>query len=69
MSDEQYLTQARFASQAQTLLDKSDKTLLRCLEHGITPSAELLAYRVALRQVVVGTLSTIPTIPAYQVGT
>jgi fructose-1-phosphate kinase PfkB-like protein len=63
------LTQARFASQAQTLLDKSDKTLLRCLEHGITPSAELLAYRVALRQVVGGTLSTIPTIPAYQVGT
>jgi hypothetical protein len=61
--------QTKLAAQAQGLLDKSDTALLRCLEHGITPSVELLAYRVSLRQVISGTSSTIPVIPAYQAGT
>ena len=63
------LAQARFAAQAQSLLDKSDTTMLRCFEHGITPSAEWLAYRTALRQVIAGKSSILPAIPSYQVGT
>lgn len=61
--------QAQLKSQAQTALDKSDVTLLRCLEQGVAIPAEWVTYRAALRQVVQGTLSTLPAQPTYPAGT
>ncbi|MGD0973557.1 MAG: hypothetical protein ABR866_05680 [Candidatus Korobacteraceae bacterium] len=61
--------QAKLAAQAQALLDKSDVTMLRCFEHAVAPPTEWVTYRAALRQVVAGTLSAIPSTPAYPTGT
>jgi hypothetical protein len=61
--------QAQLAAQAQALLDKSDKTMLRCFEHAVTPPAAWVTYRAALRSVINGSLSAVPTTPAYPAGT
>jgi hypothetical protein len=61
--------QAQLAVQAQTLLDKSDVTMLRCFEHGVTPPAVWVIYRASLRSVIDGSASAIPATPAYPAGT
>jgi hypothetical protein len=60
--------QASLVAQAQAALTKSDITLVRCLEHGITPPAAWVSYRAELRQVINGTLTIMPTQPSYPSG-
>ena len=61
------------AIQAQTLLDKTDITVLRCYSAGVAVPAEWQAYRVALRAIVTGkdtTSTSLPTAPqTYPAGT
>ncbi len=52
------------AYQAQTALTASDQVLLRCVEHGMAVPPDWQAYRSALRAVVAGTASVLPTAPA-----
>ena len=54
---------------AQTALDKSDVTLIRCAENGVVVPLEWAAYRKALRSVISGAASIMPTQPAYPAGT
>ena len=57
---------------AQTALNKSDVTIIRCVSAGVTVPAAWQTYRVALRAIVGGTdtVSTaLPTRPAYPSGT
>jgi hypothetical protein len=61
-------TAARLKADAQTALDASDVTVLRCIEHDIVLPSEWVTYRTSLRAVVNGTSSTIPTRPAYPAG-
>lgn len=54
---------------AQTALDASDLTMLRCVENAAAVPAEWRTYRAALR-VIVGTgAGPLPTRPAYPTGT
>lgn len=66
-----------YKANAQAALDRSDTTLLRCVEAGVTVPADWASYRKALR-VVVGTATApsgwtaetaLPTQPAYPSGT
>lgn len=59
---------AQLSAQAQDALSKSDVTMLRCIEHGITIPTAWVTYRAQLRQVVAGTLTTLPTQPSYPSG-
>jgi hypothetical protein len=59
---------AQLAAQAQTELTKSDVTMIRCIEHGVAIPAAWVTYRAELRQVINGTLTTMPTQPAYPAG-
>jgi hypothetical protein len=63
--------QAKFqlTMQAQTLLDKSDVTLLRCVENGVAIPVEWVTYRKSLRAVIKGTSSVISDTPVYPAGT
>jgi hypothetical protein len=56
---------------AQTALDKSDVTIIRCYEHAVAVPSEWTAYRAALRAIVAGgsTTGALPTMPTYPVGT
>jgi hypothetical protein len=56
---------------AQTALDKSDVTIIRCYEHAVAVPAQWTAYRAALRAIVAGdsTPGALPTMPTYPVGT
>ena len=55
--------------QAQTALDKSDITILRCYEKSVAVPPEWVAYRTTLRTVIIGASTTIPTMPNYPAGT
>jgi hypothetical protein len=55
--------------QAQTLLDKSDVTLMRCVEKKVSFPDEWVSYRDNLRLVISGKLSVIPTSPNFPAGT
>lgn len=57
------------STQAQNLLKKSDITVLRCFSAGISLPAEWQQYRINLRGVIDGTITTLPTTPAYPQGT
>jgi hypothetical protein len=55
---------------AQAALDASDRTVLRCYEHGIAVPSEWQSYRAALRAIVSGTstATALPAIPAFPAG-
>jgi hypothetical protein len=63
------IAKAALIEQAQSLLDKSDITILRCVSAQVTVPAEWQTYRVALRSIVSSGAGTIPTRPNYPVGT
>jgi hypothetical protein len=57
---------------AQQALHKSDVTVLRCVESGVSVPAAWKAYREALRAIVAapnGTVETLPPAPAFPKGT
>jgi hypothetical protein len=54
-------------AQAQAALDRSDETMIRQYEEGNPAPAAWVAYREALRAVVAGTSTSLPTQPAYPV--
>lgn len=59
-------------SQAQTALDASEITMIRCVENSVTVPAAWATYRKALRAILNGTDTTstsLPTRPAYPAGT
>lgn len=62
---------ALLKSQAQTALDKSDITVLRCYENAVPVPGTWQAYRTELRAIVSGTSSAteLPEMPAYPEGT
>lgn len=56
-------------AQAQAMLDASDITMIRCVEHGLAVPAEWSTYRTALRAVVAaGGASALPSKPSYPAG-
>jgi len=58
--------------QAAAALDKSDATMLRCVEAGILAPAAWNTYRKALRAIANGTdtvSAALPVMPAYPAGT
>lgn len=57
------------ATLAALALDASDRTLLRCMEAGISVPTEWTAYRRALRRVIAGEEAELPTRPTYPSGT
>lgn len=64
---------ATYKASAQSALDDSDITILRCYENGVTVPAEWTAYRKALRAIVSSqsgdAAKSLPTRPTYPVGT
>lgn len=60
-------------AQAQSALDASDITMIRCVEHGVAVPAEWATYRAALRAIVRATsgdpTQPLPARPAYPAGT
>ena len=61
---------AALKTSAQVALDKSDVTILRCYERGVSVPTEWADYRAALRLIVSGTseATELPVRPAYPVG-
>lgn len=62
-----------YQQQAQSALDKSDVTILRCTENSVTVPTAWATYRAALRAIVRATTGDatlpLPTRPAYPSGT
>jgi len=60
-------------SQAQIALDKSDITMIRCIENGAAVPAGWVSYRKALRAIICATTGDaakqLPTRPSFPVGT
>lgn len=56
---------------AEIALDKSDVTIIRCVEHTVAIPAEWTAYRAALRAIVASgpTSAALPAVPAFPTGT
>ena len=54
---------------AQMALDRSDLTILRCMENGISVPSDWTTYRSELRAIVKSGGSSMPTQPAYPTGT
>ncbi len=54
---------------AEILLSKSDITICRCLEIGISIPAEWVTYRASLRPIAKTGIGNIPEQPAYPEGT
>lgn len=52
-----------YVSDAQALLDKSDTTVLRCVEEGIPVPPEWAVYRSALRAIVGAKVAGDPSVP------
>ena len=60
---------ASLKAQAQSALDKSDVTMIRCVEHGVAVPTEWATYRSALRSIVSTGAGSMPTRPNYPAGT
>jgi hypothetical protein len=62
-----------YKQQAQAALDKSDMTVIRCVEAGVTLPAAWVTYRKALRAIVGASTGdptqALPMRPAYPAGT
>lgn len=62
----------KYQGEAQVALNKSDVTLLRCVENGVAVPAEWAAYRNALRAIIRSEqgdhTSPLPTRPDYPQG-
>lgn len=59
-------------AEAKVALERSDVTMLRCVEAGVSVPAEWSTYRKALRSIINGadtTSTVLPPIPAYPAGT
>lgn len=57
-------------TQAQAAITKSDISIIRCIEAGITVPAEWQEYRAALRAIISGSgTTTMPKMPDYPEGT
>jgi hypothetical protein len=55
---------------AQAALAASDRTVIRCAEHGVTVPSAWTGYRATLRTIVNGTAQgPLPSEPSYPVGT
>lgn len=61
-------TAAANKAAAQIALDKSDVTLLRCVENGVAIPAEWTTYRHSLRTILTSG-AALPSRPAYPAGT
>ena len=64
--------QAALKVQAQSALDQSDVTMIRCIESGVTVPTAWGNYRKALRAILSGadtTSTALPAKPAYPAGT
>jgi len=55
--------QAEFCASAQVALDKSDTTMMRCVEDGIAAPVAWITYRKALRAIASGTDTTSTVLP------
>lgn len=51
------------------LMDKTDKTLLRCIESGVEIPEEWISYRQHLRAIITTGNGDPPTAPPYPAGT
>ena len=60
---------AEAKANAQTALDASDVTILRCVEVGVSVPAAWATYRKALRAVISDPTQPFPVKPPYPVGT
>lgn len=66
------LTHASLKISAQTALDKSDVTVVRCYSAAVAVPTAWQTYRSALRAIVNGgdtTSTSLPTVPSYPQGT
>lgn len=66
-------TWATYQASAQLALDKSDRTVLRCIENGVTVPATWATYRKDLRAIISAAsgdpTQSLPTQPSYPTGT
>ena len=64
---------AAYQASAQLMLDKSDRTVLRCVENGVAVPAVWTTYRKALRAIISSAsgdpTQPLPAAPAYPAGT
>ena len=56
-------------NELMNLMDKSDKTLLRCFELGVPVPIEWIAYRAEIRALITAGSGNAPIQPAYPEGT
>ncbi len=60
---------AALKASAQTALDKSDTTAIRCVKAGVDFPADWQTYVLALRAIIAGGPGPVPSHPAYPAGT
>lgn len=60
---------ATLIAKAQSALDKSDVTIIRCMENDTSVPVEWAQYRETLREIVASGTGNVPAQPAYPKGT
>lgn len=68
---EDAMAKESLATAAQTAIEKSDVTVLRCYENAVTVPSTWQEYRTTLRAIISGTstATSLPTMPDYPEGT